>query len=90
MSSEELVKPIWMVCYTCRDYADHRKEVLAGPLAKKARREGRSVLAVVDEFMHEAHNRHVRTGQPLRPGGPTRTIHPALGRIAALMGVTDE
>lgn len=83
----EPAQPIWAVCYTCRDYAVHRKAIIAGPLVAKARRENKSVTEVVDEFMHEAHDRHMRTGQPLRPDGPTRLIHPALGRLAALMGV---
>lgn len=83
-------QPVWAVCYTCRDYAAHRRDVLAGPLADKARRENRDVVEVVNEFMHAAHIRHMTTKEPLRPDGPTRLIHPRLGRIAALMGIDDE
>lgn len=74
----------WKSCYTCRDYAEHRRAVIAGPLAVKARREDRDVIEVVDEFMLEAHERHL-DGTPLRPGGPTRVTDPAIGRLAALL-----
>lgn len=73
----------WKSCYTCRDYALARREVIAVPLGDKARREGRDVIEVVDEFMAAAHRRHLN-GEPLRPGGPTRIGDPALGRLAAL------
>lgn len=76
---------VWKSCYTCRDYALSRREVIAPPLADKARREGREVIAVVDEFMASAHLRHVQSGQPLRDGGPTRVIDPVVGRLAALL-----
>jgi hypothetical protein len=75
---------VWKPCYSCRDYAEHRREQLAVPLADKARREGRDVIAVVDEFMLAAHKRHM-AGEPLREGGPTRVIDPAFGRLAALL-----
>lgn len=74
----------WQFCYSCRDYAEHRRETLAGPLADKAIRDDRDVVEVVDEFMAGAHQRHV-AGTPLRPGGPTRVLDPALGRMAALL-----
>jgi hypothetical protein len=75
---------VWHACYSCRDYALHRRETLAVPLADKARREGRDVIAVVDEFMLAAHDRHM-AGEPLRPDGPTRVTNPAIGRLAALL-----
>ncbi len=75
---------IWQSCYTCRDYATYRREELALPLAKKASREGREVVEVVDEFMIAAHNRHL-DGTPLREGGPTRVLDPMVGRMAALL-----
>jgi hypothetical protein len=75
---------VWKSCYTCRDYALHRRELLAGPLADKAQREGRDVVEVVDDFMLAAHDRH-QAGEPLRPGGPTRTTDPNLARTAALL-----
>ena len=68
----------WKSCYTCRDYATERREVIAQPLADKARLEGRDVIAVVDEFMDAAHVRHAVSGQPLREGGPTRITDPAI------------
>lgn len=74
----------WKSCYSCRDYAEHRRDALAEPLADKAIREGRPVVEVVDEFMMAAHDRHL-AGTSLRPGGPTRVIDPALGRVAALL-----
>lgn len=74
----------WKSCYSCRDYAEYRREVIAKPLAVKARREGRDVIEVVDEFMLAAHDRHLN-GDPLRPGGPTRVTDPTLGRLAALL-----
>lgn len=74
----------WQTCFSCRDYAEHRRAVIAGPLADKAKRERRDVVSVVDEFMLAAHERHL-AGEPLRPGGPTRVTDPALGRLAALM-----
>lgn len=75
---------VWKSCYTCRDYTHHRREQLAEPLADKAIREGRDVIAVVDEFMLAAHERHM-AGEPLRPDGPTRVTHPDFGRLAALL-----
>lgn len=74
----------WQSCYTCRDYAAHRRADLAEPLADKAMREGRDTIAVVDEFMAGVHARHL-TGVPLRDGGPTRITDPAIGRLAALL-----
>ena len=74
---------IWKHCYTCCDYVDYRREVIVQPLADKADREGRDAADVVNEFMMNAHARHVRTGLPLRPDGPTRIIDPSLGRVAA-------
>lgn len=81
----ERAPDIWKSCYTCRDYAEHRREVLAVPLADKARREGRDVIEVVDEFMLAAHDRHVDRGEPLRPGGPTSITSPAANRLITLM-----
>lgn len=83
----------WRSCYTCLDYTEHRREVLAGPLADRAIREGRDAVDVVDEFMAAAHERHL-SGTPLREGGPTRVTDPVLGRLAALLapglfGATD-
>ena len=75
---------IWQSCYSCRDYAQHRRDDIARPLADRARREGREVIKVVDEFMLAAHDRHM-TGEPLREGGPTRVTDPTIGRFAALM-----
>lgn len=75
----------WKSCYTCRDCADHRKETIAEPLAAKAKREGRDVIEVVDEFMYAAHDRHTETGEPLRVNGPTRFSNPEFGRLAALL-----
>lgn len=75
---------VWKSCYTCRDYAESRRAVLAEPLANKAIREGRDVREVADEFMLGAHRRHL-DGQPLRPGGPTSVTDPAFGRLAALL-----
>lgn len=72
----------WKSCYSCRDYAEHRREALAVPLADKARREGRDVVEVVDLFMAAAHRRHM-AGEPLRPGGPTRATDPRIGRLLA-------
>lgn len=80
--SEQL---LWQMCYTCRDYAEHRREAIAQPLADKAKREGRNVIEVVDEFMLNAHSRHMSTGEPLRPDGPTSLVDPRLRRIAMLM-----
>lgn len=74
----------WKSCYTCRDYSVTQRERIAVPLANKARREGRPVIEVVDEFMWAAHQRHL-DGQPLRPDGPTRTTDPTFGRLAALL-----
>lgn len=74
---------VWQSCYTCRDYARERREVIAVPLAEKARREGREVVAVVDDFMLAAHVRHVESGEPLRAGGPTRVTDPVAGRLLA-------
>jgi len=76
---------IWRHCYTCRDYALKRREVLAGPLAQKARRERSDAEETVDRFMMAAHNRHVSTGEPLLPGGPTRVLDPVAGQMAALL-----
>ncbi len=75
---------VWKSCYSCRDYAETRRHALAEPLAEKARREGRDVIEVVDEFMLAAHDRHM-TGEPLRPDGPTRVTNPEFGRLAALL-----
>lgn len=72
----------WKSCYTCRDYAEHRRETIAGPLGAKARREGRDPIEVVDEFMWAAHERHL-DGAPLREGGPTRVTDPTAGRLLA-------
>jgi hypothetical protein len=77
-----MAEAFWKFCYTCRDYAEHRREALAVPLADKARREGRDVIEVVDEFMLAAHDRHL-TGEPLRPDGPTRVTNPDAGRLLA-------
>lgn len=74
----------WKNCYTCRDYAEHRRGAIARPLAGKANREDRNVIEVVDEFMLAAHDRHL-SGQPLREGGPTRVIDPWIGRMAAML-----
>lgn len=74
----------WKSCYTCRDYAEHRRHVIVEPLTDKAIREGRDVVEVVDEFMAAAHERHL-SGKTLREGGPTRVTDPALGRLAALL-----
>jgi hypothetical protein len=78
--------PVWKSCYTCQDYlADPEKRLaLAHRFGDKARAEGRDPVAVVDEFMAAAHERHL-AGEPLRPGGPTRVTDPALGRLAALL-----
>lgn len=76
---------VWQSCYTCRDYARERRDAISAPLAGKARREGRDVVEVVDEFMDAAHHRHVATREPLREGGPTRVIDPTIGRLAALL-----
>ena len=75
---------VWKSCYSCGDYATSQRERIAVPLADKARREGRDVIEVVDEFMLAAHERHI-AGEPLRPGGPTRVTDPAIGRLAALL-----
>lgn len=72
----------WKGCYTCRDYATWRRRVLAQPLADKARREGRDVIEVTEEYMAGAHQRHIG-GLPLRPGGPTRVTDPFAGRTVA-------
>lgn len=72
----------WQSCFTCRDYAEHRREQLAPHLADKARREGRDVIEVADEFMMAAHVRHLN-GVPLREAGPTRVTNPEIGRILA-------
>ena len=77
---------VWANCYSCRDYALHRREVIAGPLAAKARWQGRDTVEVVDEFMLAAHARHL-AGQPLRPGGPTRVTDPDIGRFAAMISL---
>lgn len=77
-----LARAVWKSCYSCRDYAEHRREAIAKPLADKARREGRDVLDVVDDFMLAAHRRHL-DGEPLRPGGPTQIIDPTVGRKLA-------
>lgn len=74
---------VWKHCYTCLDYAQERRDVIAGPLGAKAHREGRNAFEVVDEFMLAAHERHVSTGEPLRPGGPTRVTNPNAGRLMA-------
>lgn len=74
----------WQSCYTCRDYATHRRADLAEPLADKAIREGRDATEVVDEFMAGAHARHL-DGTPLREGGPTRITDPVVSRLAALL-----
>lgn len=81
-----MTAPIWQSCYTCRDYSTHRRTAIAQPLADKAIREGRHVVEVVNEFMAAAHERHM-AGEPLRPGGPTRMTDPAVGRMAALIGL---
>lgn len=76
---------VWKSCYSCRDYLTPEKRlVLADSLGDKAKREGRDVIEVVDEYMLAAHERHLG-GQPLRPGGPTRVTDPAIGRLAALL-----
>lgn len=75
-------KSVWAACYSCRDYVEHRRETLAPFLAAKARREGRDVIPVVDEFMLAAHDRHL-DGTPLRNGGPTRITDPLAGRLLA-------
>lgn len=75
---------VWRSCYSCRDYAEHRRDALAAPLADKAIREHRDVDEVVNEFMSAAHARHVY-GTPLRPGGPTRITDPAISRFAAML-----
>jgi hypothetical protein len=77
--------PLWGSCYTCRDYSENRREVIAGPLAEKATREGRPVVEVVDEFMMAAHRRHMSSRQPLYPGGPISYTDPAIRRLAHLM-----
>ncbi len=74
----------WKSCFSCRDYVERRRSVIAQPLADKARREGRDVIEVVDDFMWSAHRRHM-SGEPLREGGPTRAVDPTLGRLAALL-----
>jgi hypothetical protein len=74
----------WKSCYTCSDYAQHRRHTLAPALADKAQRENRDVVEVVDNFMLAAHDRHL-AGHPLREGGPTRVTDPNLGRLAALL-----
>lgn len=74
----------WRSCFSCRDYAQHRRTALAKPLAAKAEREQRAAEEVVDEFMSAAHARHM-AGVPLREGGPTRVTDPAIGRLAALI-----
>jgi hypothetical protein len=82
------VADAWKSCYSCGDYREHRRESLAQPLADKARREGRDVIEVVDEFMGAAHERHL-SGTPLREDGPTRVTNPLAGRILstyALLG----
>lgn len=87
------VGPIWSHCYTCRDYAQKRREVIAGPLADKAQRENRDVVEVVDEFMLAAHSRHMNTREPLYTGGPTGIFNPAIRKLAALVnaaGITRE
>lgn len=79
--------PVWRFCYTCQDYLSdvEKRLTLADRLGEKAKREGREVAAVVDEFMEAAHDRHL-TGEPLRQGGPTRVTDPWMGRLAALLG----
>jgi hypothetical protein len=76
----------WKSCYTCRDYAAHRRYQLAQPLGEKARREGRDVIEVVDEFMWAAHERHL-DGTPLRDGGPTRITDPTAGRLLTTLAM---
>ena len=81
----EIEKPApWRSCYTCRDYAQHRIDVITQPLADKAEREDRDAAEVVEEYMAAAHARHL-AGDPLREGGPTRVTDPTLGRLAALL-----
>ena len=75
---------VWKSCSSCGDYMQHRRGVIAQPLADKAQREGRAVIDVVDEFMRGAHARHM-AGHPLRTDGPTRATDPAIGRLAALL-----
>lgn len=79
------MRPVWMYCFTCRDYAEKRRDAIAGPLADKAMREDRKVIVVVDEFMLAAHRRHTLTGEPLLPGGPTTLMDPALRRLATML-----
>lgn len=79
------MRPVWMYCFTCRDYALNRREVIAEPLADKAQRESREVVEVVDEFMIAAHRRHTSTGEPLLPGGPTELMDPALRKLATML-----
>lgn len=76
---------LWQVCFTCRDYAKMRRDLLAEPLANKAQKEGRDVIEVVDEFMNAAHKRHMDANSPLYPGGPSTVTDPRLSRLAALM-----
>lgn len=81
---EAMSTDAWKACYACRDYAEHRADVIVQPLADKAIRERRPVQEVVNEFMWAAHARHLE-GEPLRPGGPTRVLGPTLMRAAVLM-----
>lgn len=79
------MRPVWTYCFTCRDYADERREIIAKPLADKAHREGRDVIEVVNEFMNAAHARHIESGEPLRSGGPTDVVNPAIRRLSAML-----
>lgn len=82
----------WKMCFKCRDYAHARKEILAPKLAAKAELASgeRSIIEVIDEFMMAAHRRHVESGEPLRPGGPTRVTDPAVGRLNAMLAAVLE
>jgi hypothetical protein len=79
------MRPVWTYCFTCRDYADKRREVIAKPLSEKAQREGRDVVNVVDEFMNAAHSRHMTHNIPLLPSGPTGIVDPSLRRLATML-----
>jgi len=81
---------IWKFCHTCRDYAEKRREAIALPLAARAKQQGRHITVVVDEYMMQAHARHMITGQPLLPGGPTGLINPATRRLVATMAALRE
>lgn len=80
-----IMQPIWTYCFTCRDYADKRRDVIAEPLAEKAHREDRDVVEVVNEFMNAAHARHIESGEPLLPGGPSDVFNPAVRRLSTML-----